>query len=935
MIGSVSRSPWASIVLVFHVILGAERAPAQSRDEPVRAGEPPVIPVGLDAYRMWDRWPYQRIGARAYMRSTYDRRGGNETADASHFLYQVAEDFNVTLDVEGKGVLYFVRTNHWHGSPWHYEVDGVDHIVQETTTADPTKKLDHSVFLPERLFPNPLTWTYSVTKGADLMWVPIPFERRFRLAYSRTFYGTGYYIYHHYMDGARLSREIRAWDGRTPPDEDVLDLLRAAGTDIAPEPATALGRRLGVRGRSGSLDLPAGRSVEVTTLAGAPTMLRALELSVRRDEAVAFGRAWLRITWDGRDAPSIDAPIALFFGAGTLHNRDDREFLVKALPVSVRFREDRVRLACYFPMPFFRSARIELEGVEGQAVRDVRWSLRAQPYRDPPHHVGYLHATYRDHPRPQPGRDNVFLDTREVEGGGDWSGSFVGTSFIFSDRAVLTTLEGDPRFFFDDSQTPQAYGTGTEEWGGGGDYWGGRTMTLPLAGHPVGVRRPEDARNPEGLIQSAYRFLLADLMPFGKRAVIRFEHGGTNQSTEHYQSVTYWYGLPAASLVLTDELDVGDPESERAHHYTSPDASEPYELTSRYEWGVDHLAPGAPPHARRVLASPRDYADYEFEADAGKKYFIWVRGKALGDHLSDATWIQFDELIGTGRLGETYSSEKGFGNWRDREEENAWAWSSSLPQSPPQTITFRKSGRHRLRVQLRHGPHRIDQIWLSTTRTSRPGSSESAAKPEEGAPRSEIVLKAADAIALGGSFEAVEDEGASNGKALHIPAAASSGAIEVYPAHTRIARSTKTFSEFTLALRGDNLGVLLRRTLDYRFPNQRARVYIAGAGDEAPAWKEAGVWYLAGSNTCYHSYPREGGELGKSHPVVQTSNRRFRDDEFLIPRDLTTGRSAIRVRVEFAPRAVPLLPGRPVGEQAWSEIGYKAYCYVMPEVSGL
>ena len=69
------------------------------------AAEPPAIPVGLDAYRHWERWPYQRIGARAYMRSTYDRRGGNEGADASHFLHQLADDFNVTLDVEGSGQL--------------------------------------------------------------------------------------------------------------------------------------------------------------------------------------------------------------------------------------------------------------------------------------------------------------------------------------------------------------------------------------------------------------------------------------------------------------------------------------------------------------------------------------------------------------------------------------------------------------------------------------------------------------------------------------------------------------------------------------------------------------------------------------------------------------------------------------------------------------
>ena len=119
----------------------------------------PVIPIGLDAYRQWERWPYQRIGARAYMRSTYDRAGGNEGADASHFLYQAADDFNVSLDVEGPGMLYFVRTNHWHGSPWHYVVDGADNIVQETSTATPDKPVPNSLFLPAAPFPVPLTQT--------------------------------------------------------------------------------------------------------------------------------------------------------------------------------------------------------------------------------------------------------------------------------------------------------------------------------------------------------------------------------------------------------------------------------------------------------------------------------------------------------------------------------------------------------------------------------------------------------------------------------------------------------------------------------------------------------------------------------------------------------------------------------------------------------
>src|SRR5260370_3524830 len=153
---------------------------------PLFAQEPPVIPVGLDAYRQWERWPYLRIGARTYMRSTYDRRGLNEGADASHFLYQLADDFNVSLDMEGAGVLYFARYNHWHGSPWHYVVDGTDHLVRESSTADPTKPVRGSVFIPEALFPAPLSLTWSQTKGADLNWVPIPFENSFRMAYSRT-----------------------------------------------------------------------------------------------------------------------------------------------------------------------------------------------------------------------------------------------------------------------------------------------------------------------------------------------------------------------------------------------------------------------------------------------------------------------------------------------------------------------------------------------------------------------------------------------------------------------------------------------------------------------------------------------------------------------------------------------------------------------------
>ncbi len=713
----------------------------------IAAEHPPVIPVGLDAYREWDRWPVQQIGVRAYMRSTYDRAGRNEGADASHFLYQLSEERNVTLDIEGPGVLYFARYNHWHGSPWHYEVDGGEHIVAETSTADPLRPAQNSVFLPTTAFPNPLTWTWSQTKGADLSWVPIPFERSFRMSYSRTHYGTGYYIYHQYVPGIRLSHRVKTWSENRHSDHDVLDLVSHAGSDLLPNAGSVQGRRLGLEEEHGRSSAAPSSSCEIFRTRKAPSTIRAIEFRAPFAQAIDFGRARLRAFWDDSPYASIDAPVALFFGAGTLYNRDGREYLVRAFPVSVRYESGSVHLACYFPMPFFRSAKIELLNRTGTPL-SFDWSVRHQPCKDPASHLTWFHATYRDHPQPEPGKDLVLLDTRQAEGGGDWSGQLVGTSWTFSDRAILNTLEGDPRFFFDDSRTPQAQGTGTEEWGGGGDYWGGQNMTLPFAGHPAGAPNAKEAKCEEDKIESAYRFLLADLMPFGRNALIQLEHGGENESTEHYQTVTYWYGSPHPTLVQTDELKIGDDQSERAHQYHSPEASPPYVVTSRYEWGVDTL-----------------------------------RGK------------------------------------------------------------------------------------------------------------------------------------------------------EIFPAETDTGRKTTGTSEFNLKLDPSNFGVMLRRKLDYQFPNQRAEISVAEIRNGKPGkFKPAGAWYLAGGNTCVYSNPKE--EVGPVQHIVQTSNRRFRDDEFLLPLDLTKGRSEIRIRVQFTPVRIPLYPGRSLPELAWSEIRYDCYCFRIPRDRG-
>lgn len=694
---------------------------------PPSASDPPPLAIGLSAFLSWDRLYRPRIGTRTNMRSTYDRAGGNESGDASHFIRQTAPDFNTALDVAGPGVLLFVRTNHWHGSPWHYVVDGTDLVVTESSTADPQNPTPSSVFMPADVFPYPLVYTWSETQGADLNWIPMPFRASFTLGYGRTHYGTGYFIYQTFPANAN----IEPFDA-SPPDPDVLTLLGRAGEDIASPSEHA-------RTQSGTFELPAGKTVAIADLTGRQRIV-ALKFRIPRANAIDLARARLKITWDDRTEPSIDAPLALFFGSGSLYNRTNTEWLVRGLLANIRFTASEVELASYFPMPFESRARIELTGANETAT-GLSFEIRTEPHDDRPEWTSHFHASYRDHGEPEQGRDLVLLDTTQTEGGGDYCGVFVGTSFIFSDRAVLTTLEGDPRFFFDDSQSPQAYGTGTEEWAGGGDYWGGVNMTLPLAGHPVGAADDKSAHNEEDKIESAYRFLISDAMPFGKNARIQLEHGGEDESTEHYQSVVYWYGRRGACLVQTDAFHVGDEADERAHAYDSPTASAVQTISSRYELGVDHL--------------------------------------------------------------------------HDK---------------------------------------------------------------------------------------------------------------EIYPESTDTGRSMTGTSELTIRLREDNLGVLLRRKLDFAIPDQRADVFVAD--DEPRAkWQPAGTWYLAGSNRCYFSNP--AAELDPPNPVLQTSNRRFRDDEFLLARELTRGRRSVRLRLVFRPVSLAILPNEPVADLAWSELRYSVYSYVL------
>ena len=103
-----------------------------------------------------------------------------------------------------------------------------------------------------------------------------------------------------------------------------------------------------------------------------------------------------------------------------------------------------------------------------------------------------------------------------------------------------------------------------------------------------------------------------------------------------------------------------------------------------------------------------------FSAPAGR-YHIWLRGKSdLDNAYTDSVWLQVDDQIGTPSGGLR------LGNWLDVHPPGTYGWAGDTDD--PVVIELASSGEHRIRIQPRQTPHRIDQIWLSRAQLRIPGT---------------------------------------------------------------------------------------------------------------------------------------------------------------------------------------------------------------------
>ena len=118
-------------------------------------------------------------------------------------------------------------------------------------------------------------------------------------------------------------------------------------------------------------------------------------------------------------------------------------------------------------------------------------------------------------------------------------------------------------------------------------------------------------------------------------------------------------------------------------------------------------------------AAPANYVEFEFYAEAGRPYHIWIRGKAKSNEFgNDSAFLQFSNVarakIGT-TSSVTYQLEDAPAAGVD-----GWGWQDNdlgtVPNQFGTSIVFDVSGLQKLRIQQREDGLYIDQIVISPER---------------------------------------------------------------------------------------------------------------------------------------------------------------------------------------------------------------------------
>ena len=290
-----------------------------------------------------------------------------------------------------------------------------------------------------------------------------------------------------------------------------------------------------------------GGSHVMADIAG-PGAVRHVWMTLNSAEIRYPRRSVLRMWWDGAATPCVEVPTGDFFGVG--HGLTPEYW---SLPLTMSPRSGR-GFNCFFPMPFQRSARMEIAN-EGEAPLICYFYVDWEQYTAPQEDTALFHAQWRSE-RPTEGWGKVGSSQSNAEREENWKrpnldgadnyvileatgrGHYVGCNLnidVLERQQFDWYGEGDDMIWIDGELVLR--GTGTEDYFN--TAWSPtRTFHAPYHGLTVysgTADWPWSGKN------SMYRFHIEDPVHFRESIRVTIEHGHANDLTNDYSSTAYWY----------------------------------------------------------------------------------------------------------------------------------------------------------------------------------------------------------------------------------------------------------------------------------------------------------------------------------------------------------------------------------------------------------
>jgi hypothetical protein len=548
--------------------------------------------------------------------STYDTTWGNDDGFSGRYSFLRRNDDSslVLFDIKGGGVINRI----WTPTPGN---DTLDFFIDDTLK--PTFSVCYTDLFSGNKYPftEPLCGNQL---GGFFCYLPIPFEKSCRIIYrgkKEQFHQIQYRLYN---KGAK----IKSFRLNLDDDEkEALNKIKSLWSKEKMSPEDFYTGKLSIA--SGQFDLKPGSATTIFETRKGGRIL-GIELSPPEVFEGLNKNTDIRITWDKESTPAVFAPVADFFGFAF------GSASMQSLLLGTRDKKSY----CYFPMPFDRSAKIELIQRKSDNSSAGKVSVKAKIwYSDVqrvPAEEGKFYAQWEKKPLTGTGRPHIIA---EVTGKGHYVGTLLQAQGL---RAGMTIFfEGDDSTSIDGNF--RLHGTGSEDYFNGGwyammDRWDDK-MSLPLHGS-LGYSLPFCRTG-------GYRLYLSDKLSFGKSFYQSIEHGPVrNEVPADYTSLGLYYcdtplqkvTQPSAGLTgvfIPDSLYVY-PQLLDLTLYGRMNV----ETTWKYGTGGESylFTPGTESWLRMSLreipeGNYRMYVDV-MKGPSGCDFSLWQRQKQVSDWLS-------------------------------------------------------------------------------------------------------------------------------------------------------------------------------------------------------------------------------------------------------------------------------------------------------------